>query len=88
MTDLKKHGDAMLQLIRDYAERQGFLEEMSGLLIIREALKPDEPERPLNMVITGEEPSLAIQTLHYAGVILTAELRELTKQAISATVKA
>jgi hypothetical protein len=85
MSDLSKHANAMLELIKDYAKQQGIFEDVSGLLIVREVQKPGEPDRPLNMAIMGEEPTVAIQTLHYAGVILTSELRALTTRAIGAT---
>lgn len=83
MTDLSKHAAAMLELVKDYAKSQGIFEDISGLLIVRELQKPGEPDRPLNMAIMGEDPTIAIQTVHYAGVILTTELRSLTTKAIN-----
>lgn len=84
MNDLSKHASAMLELVKDYAKQQGIFEDISGLLIVREVQRPGVPERPLSMAIMGEDPTVAIQTIHYAGVILTTELRAITNQAINA----
>jgi hypothetical protein len=79
MTQLSQHTDAMLGMLKDYATRHGLLESHSCLLIVREVQDPKvEAPQQLNMAIVGEDVATAVQTLHYAGKILTAELRAVT----------
>lgn len=90
MKDFERHTDAMFQLVKDYATQNGLLNELSALVIIREVQDPaqaaPEPKAPgestLRMAIQGETPDVAIQTIHYAAQILTAELRAVSQNAL------
>ena len=72
--DLAQHADAMLDLLRDYAISHGILSSISGLLIVREVLRPEEPERPTHMAIVGESATTALLTLDCAKNIITSNL--------------
>lgn len=92
MKDFEVHTTAMFQLIRKYAEQHQLVDQLSGLLIIREVGDPAEQssESPpkCRMAIQGEDPSVAIQTLHYAAQILTAELRSVAQKTLGQTPEA
>lgn len=88
MEKFEQHTNAMFQLVKEYATKHGLLQELSCLVIIREVQDPvqagPEPksESSLRMAIQGETPDVAIQTIHYAAQILTAELRAVSQSAL------
>lgn len=90
MNDFQRHTDAMFELVKEYATRNGLLKELSCLLIIREVQDPAEAAAPpnasgesnLRMAIQGETADVAIQTIHYAAQILTAEIRSISQSAL------
>jgi hypothetical protein len=90
MNDFQRHTDAMFELVKDYATKNGLLKELSCLMIIREVQDPAQAapapnasgESNLRMAIQGETPDIAIQTIHYAAQILTAELRAVSQSAL------
>lgn len=80
MIGLEAHANTMIELLKAYAEAEGISGQISGLLILRE-LQTEGPPVPLSMAIVGEEPRVAIKTIHYAGVILTSAIRGLLENA-------
>jgi hypothetical protein len=90
MIDFQHHTDAMFELIKEYATKHGLLNELSCLMIIREVQDPAQAvptatpsgQSNLRMAIQGETPDVAIQTIHYAAQILTAELRAISQSAL------
>jgi len=88
MEDFERHTNAMFQLVKEYASNNGLLQDLSCLVIIREVQnstqampEPKSGESSLRMAIQGETTDVAIQTIHYAAQILTAELRAITQAA-------
>jgi formate dehydrogenase assembly factor FdhD len=80
MKDFDRHSKAMLTLLEGYATREGIINDMSGLLIIREvSTDPSVKAETLQMSIQGEDPPVAIQTIHTAAKILANELVHMTK---------
>lgn len=88
MENFDHHTNAMFQLVKEYATKNGLLQDLSCLVIIREVQNPaqvgTEPKgsSALRMAIQGETPDVAIQTIHYAAQILTAELRVVSQSAL------
>lgn len=86
MRDFEVHTQTMFKLIKDYAESQGLLLQLSALLLVREVSIEVETEaasgKPLRMAILGEDASMAIQTIQYAIQILTVELHTVAQQTL------
>lgn len=83
MKDITPHVPQMLELLKDYATREGLLDDISCLLIVREVQREDEPEHPLKMAVVGEDCAAAIQTLHYAAKVVTDTLRETAAKVVA-----
>lgn len=96
MKDFEVHTTAMFKLIKDYAERNQLMDQLSGLLIIREVgigadrnSQAETTTKPAcRMAIQGEDSSVAIQTIHYAAQVLTNELRSVAQQTLGTTPEA
>lgn len=83
MKDISPHVPQMLELLKDYATREGLLDDISCLLIVRQVQSKDEPDQPLKMAVVGEDCGTAIQTLHYAAKVVTDALRETTAKVVA-----
>lgn len=96
MKDFEVHTTAMFKLVREYAEHHKLMDQLSGLLIIREVGAGSDQDAEANtaakpvcrMAIQGEDASVAIQTIHYAAQILTQELRSVAQQTLGTTPEA
>lgn len=74
MRNFDEHSAAMFKLLKDYAEEHHIAAEMSALLLVREVTAEDAGQ--CRMALQGEDPTVAIQTIHYAAQILMAELQQ------------
>lgn len=79
MKDFERHSSAMLKRLADYAAEHHIAEEMSALLLVREVGNGESVGATCRMAIEGEDPIVAIQTIHYAAKILTEELRKVAQ---------